>query len=114
MNKLKERAAELLESASFVLSAEGWWTTGFFARDEEQRCDDPQLPTACSFCIIGAVVAARHGLGFPYSAECRALATVVNLIPDGNIALFNDYQVQTANEAAELLWLAAQDLRGTL
>lgn len=74
-----------------ALVEKGWYQ-GYYARDAEGRRVEPEDASACAFCIVGAVmrVAGR---------EHTAHAALEAVTPGGYTADYNDYNLQTKEEA---------------
>lgn len=52
--------AEVLQKARDLIADESRWTHGYFARDEQGYDVEPNEPSACKWCALGAVY---HVLG---------------------------------------------------
>ena len=102
-------AADLLESAAFVIGA-GHHAKGYYAKnlrgDETSRAS----PEACSWCAIGAILAAEDEFHFgldAYELAMDALDEDVGFIP-----AWNDARERTPEEVEAAMLKAAAKLRG--
>ena len=102
-------AADLLESAAFVIGT-GHHAKGYYAKnlrgDETSRAS----PEACSWCAIGAILAAEDEFHFgldAYDLAMDALDEDVGFIP-----AWNDARERTPAEVEAAMLKAAAKLRG--
>lgn len=70
----------VLERARRVLGEQGRWTQGVFARDGFGEPVKPKEPTACCWCLLGAVATASNDLGISPPALLRYLEEVMHFI----------------------------------
>ncbi len=99
-----------LESASMVLAIPDWHTKGNYARDSEENKLQPSRPTACKFCLVGALDAVDVS---PVKISRLLYDTINDLFGKrySSLVAFNDAPETTNLEVSELLWVTAQTLR---
>lgn len=101
---MKTKAQILLDAAE-LLRTKGW-TQGASARTASGREVDSSHYQACRFCMIGAINRASDN---DYSDEnSQALRTMWSLVPNEDIAAFNDAPGRTVEECIAVLEKAAQ------
>lgn len=62
----------ILRSARKLLSKNGNWTKGNLARDSDGIVVDVTDPSACKFCLMGAIYVAAHRQGIVQPTESNA------------------------------------------
>jgi hypothetical protein len=105
-------SGELLRDAQHLV--ERGWTQHADSRSASGAEVDPWAPTAASWSLLGAVVAAaeqyaqRHQRDVPLEQLAGALHELAKLIDDDSLAAWNDASGRTQQEVVETLAAARQ------
>lgn len=92
----------ILKAARELLTPEGAWTQGAWARDDTQRSVDLNDEGACSWCLMGAL-GRVHG-SFPVPGEIIAKLRGIAAYPFNESAVdWNDTDGRTQSEVVRLL-----------
>jgi hypothetical protein len=84
-------ARTILADARALLSDPERWTTGTLAQREDGLPVDPWSPSACCWCLVGALQCVARRGGAPYSDEYAAAYRALNRLLDQSDAVdFND------------------------
>lgn len=84
-------AAVVLLQARGILTDEGAWTQGWFARDVQGKQVEATDDDACHWCVVGAVRKANKDLGFePQTYPVVAAEQVLRSVVKGSISEWND------------------------
>ena len=91
---------QLLEGALELLSDEFRWCQGAFAKNFDGDKTKSIDPSACSYCIMGAI---RHQANDDFTAVLKTWKYIESVIGTSAIAIWNDDPKRTHNEIIETL-----------
>ncbi|MGL5002416.1 MAG: DUF6197 family protein [Casimicrobium sp.] len=106
-------AAEILESAATVIRL-GFWARGAGAKNKSGKSVGSSEKSACTWCAGGATHQAARALGASDRDLAKARAALrrsLRLKQNEGIPSWNDATVRTANEVADAMDRAAEEMR---
>lgn len=105
MSELK--ISEILDKAADLIEPKGAWTQGESARDDQAVGLMADNPTACSFCMYGAIVRASGG----YLEGNEVCSRAIRFLGVPSLINWNDRPNRTQAEVVAKLREAAQKAR---
>lgn len=99
MEESRSKEEQLVTLGRAIALIEKGWTKGAYARDAENVNVDENDPSACSWCIQGALYRAGAGTEMQEAVE----SAVETLTGAEYIHVFNDAPERTKEEVLELL-----------
>lgn len=109
----------ILEKARQKLATKENWTCGVLARDKEGNRADLIDPTACSFCLVGAIMSSRSEL-IPKELWTDTVFTeayqllLKNLPSHESLVAFNDAPGRTFEEVSAVIDTALAQAKAQL